>query len=134
MKTNNYASVLILFCGLFLVSANCSLTKRLELFRIDNDNTIIICYRIYNPATVPNCVEISAMNLSDERNDEILLVDVIDADSASIEFINNDSLFLEFYSKNSKLDNSLIVDLKNDKFPIVIRRGHGSYIKTPYNQ
>ena len=113
--------MLILFYGIFLVNVNCGLTERAELYRVENENYIIICYRIYTPATDPFCVEINEIDLSNEKNGEMLLVRVIAADSARIEFISVDSLFMEFYNTNTTLDTMLIVNLRYDNFPIKIR-------------
>jgi len=114
MKINNQTLALILFAVFATIFMNCSVTKRVELYRINNENYVIICYRIYTPATDPLQVEITAIDLFKNRDKELLLARVIRADSANMEFISNDSIYIEFFSSRFKEDSTVTLDLSEE--------------------
>ncbi len=95
----------------------CQCCKEYKLDTVKNDSYIVNIYKINCHATVPFVVEIGVIKLLEDFKHERRVVKCISADSASVKFISNDSIYIEFFDCQCKVDSTITLDLrKRNKF------------------
>ncbi len=100
------------FIAIFFLCLICSCSKEYKQNTLKNDSYIVNSYKILNPATVPNAVEIRVIKLFKDFSYERLIVECISADSADMEFLSPHTIYIEFFYGKAKVDSTITYDLK----------------------